>query len=94
MAQNEENSGRARDRDCDRELIDAAREEAREIEAAEGAAVVEREPFPKQVGKYRILSKLGKGGMGVVYLAEQIEPFPQRVALKVIKRGMDSEHGR
>jgi serine/threonine protein kinase/tetratricopeptide (TPR) repeat protein len=43
------------------------------------------------IGQYHILSVLGHGGMGVVYLAEQREPVRRRVALKVIKPGMDSE---
>ena len=45
---------------------------------------------PKQVGPYYILEVLGEGGMGVVYLAEQREPVRRRVALKVIKPGMDT----
>jgi non-specific serine/threonine protein kinase/serine/threonine-protein kinase len=43
-----------------------------------------------QVGLYRIVREIGEGGMGVVYLAEQEIPIRRRVALKVIKRGMDS----
>ncbi len=43
-----------------------------------------------RVGSYVILEKLGEGGMGTVYLAEQTEPVKRRVALKVIKHGMDS----
>ena len=42
------------------------------------------------VGSYRILSRLGEGGMGVVYLAEQTSPIRRRVALKLIKSGMDT----
>lgn len=44
------------------------------------------------LGPYRIIEILGKGGMGIVYLAERIDgQFEQRVALKVIKKGLDSE---
>ena len=43
-----------------------------------------------QVGPYRVLQLLGEGGMGLVYQAEQSEPIRRRVALKVLKPGMDS----
>lgn len=47
---------------------------------------------PEVVGPYRIVRRIGQGGMGIVYLAERIEgAFEQRVALKLIKRGMDTE---
>ena len=46
---------------------------------------------PDQIGPYKILQLLGEGGMGVVYLAEQEEPIRRRVALKVIKLGMDTK---
>ena len=44
-------------------------------------------------GRYRLLELIGEGGMGVVYVAEQIEPVRRKVALKIIKPGMDS-HAR
>jgi len=47
-------------------------------------------PQPERIGPYLIRGKLGEGGFGIVYLAEQIEPVSRRVALKVIKPGMDS----
>jgi hypothetical protein len=43
------------------------------------------------IGRYKLLHVLGEGGMGIVYLAEQEEPIRRRVALKVIKPGMDSK---
>jgi len=48
-------------------------------------------PDPKVIGPYRIRKRLGAGGMGVVYLAEQLEPVRRQVALKLIKSGMDTE---
>jgi hypothetical protein len=41
------------------------------------------------IGRYKLLEQVGEGGMGVVYVAEQTEPVRRRVALKVIKPGMD-----
>ncbi len=43
-----------------------------------------------RIGPYKLLQQIGEGGMGVVYMAEQIEPVERRVALKIIKPGMDS----
>mgnify|MGYP000916168451 FL=1 len=42
------------------------------------------------IGPYKLLEEIGEGGMGVVYMAEQAHPIRRRVALKVIKPGMDS----
>jgi serine/threonine protein kinase len=62
-----------------------------------GQAAVERpQPtLPEEkpgdvIGRYTLLKKIGEGGCGVVYLAEQTEPVRRRVALKVIKLGMDT----
>src|SRR5262245_47216014 len=43
-----------------------------------------------RIGHYKLLQKIGEGGFGVVYLAEQEQPVKRRVALKVIKLGMDT----
>ena len=53
---------------------------AREIEGA-GATI----------GRYKLLQRIGEGGFGVVYMAEQEEPIRRRVALKIIKLGMDTK---
>jgi len=49
-----------------------------------------RADVPAVIGPYHLLQALGEGGMGVVYLAEQREPLVRRVALKLIKPGMDT----
>jgi hypothetical protein len=43
-----------------------------------------------RIGRYKLLQQIGEGGCGVVYMAEQAEPVRRRVALKVIKLGMDT----
>ncbi len=45
---------------------------------------------PQWIGAYKLLDVLGEGGMGIVYLAEQTEPVRRRVALKIIKLGLDT----
>jgi serine/threonine protein kinase/tetratricopeptide (TPR) repeat protein len=42
------------------------------------------------IGRYKLLQQVGEGGCGVVYMAEQVEPVRRRVALKIIKLGMDT----
>ena len=43
------------------------------------------------IGPYKLLQRIGEGGMGVVYMAEQDQPVRRKVALKIIKPGMDSK---
>ena len=43
------------------------------------------------IGRYKLLQKIGEGGCGVVYMAEQEKPVRRRVALKIIKLGMDTQ---
>jgi serine/threonine protein kinase/tetratricopeptide (TPR) repeat protein len=54
-----------------------------------GAGGVERPG--DEVGPYKLVSQLGEGGFGTVWLAERRQPFVQRVALKIVKPGMDSK---
>src|SRR5881409_3478468 len=44
-----------------------------------------------RIGRYKLVEKIGEGGCGIVYLAEQEEPLRRRVALKVIRLGMDTQ---
>src|ERR1035437_5853277 len=43
------------------------------------------------IGRYKLLEKIGEGGFGVVYMAEQVEPLQRKVALKIIEAGMDTK---
>ncbi len=43
------------------------------------------------IGPYKLLQQIGEGGFGVVYMAQQTEPIKRRVALKIIKLGMDTK---
>ena len=47
-------------------------------------------PTGERIGRYQVVARLGEGGFGTVYLAEQSEPVRREVALKVIKPGMDT----
>jgi WD40 repeat protein/serine/threonine protein kinase len=65
-------------------------------QAVHSAAPGSEEPEEAQepgdrIGRYKLLQKIGEGGCGVVYMAEQTEPVRRRVALKVIKLGMDTK---
>ena len=62
--------------------------------AGDGSTMVVTFPSEKpgdRIGRYKLLQQIGEGGCGVVYMAEQEEPVRRRVALKVIKLGMDTK---
>jgi serine/threonine protein kinase len=63
--------------------------EADEASVNPGDALI-REGPGSRIGRYRLLERIGEGGFGVVYMAEQEEPVHRRVALKIIKLGMDT----
>lgn len=56
------------------------------------AGPVDEAMIGRQIGAYRLVREIGRGGMGAVYLAERADgAFEQRVAIKLIKRGMDTD---
>jgi len=59
--------------------------------AATAAAAAAAAPPPAQIGPYRIAERLGVGGFGEVFAADQLAPVKRRVALKILKSGMDSK---
>jgi serine/threonine protein kinase/tetratricopeptide (TPR) repeat protein len=78
-------------KDCAPALEPAAADAAQVLSAAESAVEAEI-PETKCIGPYKLLQKLGEGGYGVVYMAEQQQPIRRRVALKIIKLGMDTRN--
>jgi eukaryotic-like serine/threonine-protein kinase len=57
--------------------------------ASPGAALVREDPAPEQIGPYRVLREIGRGGMGVVYLGERADgEFRKQVAIKLITSGL------
>jgi WD40 repeat protein/serine/threonine protein kinase len=62
----------------------------REATLASASTPPHVETVGTRIGPYKLLQQLGEGGMGIVWVAEQTEPVKRRVALKVIKPGMDS----
>ncbi|MBM4028599.1 MAG: serine/threonine protein kinase, partial [Planctomycetes bacterium] len=59
------------------------------LDVALGISPVQETPGTV-IGRYKLLEKIGEGGMAVVYMAEQEQPIRRKVALKIIKLGMDT----
>jgi hypothetical protein len=55
------------------------------------STLLEEESVGTRIGRYKLVQKIGEGGCGVVYMAEQEEPVRRRVALKIIKLGMETK---
>ncbi|UCF16343.1 MAG: serine/threonine protein kinase, partial [Phycisphaerales bacterium] len=78
-------------------LLDASQEVGDFLEAPAVHSNVTLDESPliegpgTKIGHYELLELIGEGGMGLVYLAQQKEPVKRRVALKIIKPGMDSK---
>jgi eukaryotic-like serine/threonine-protein kinase len=60
------------------------------FERVPGIEPARRETPGTIIGPYKLLQEIGEGGMGTVYMAEQTQPVQRKVALKIIKPGMDS----
>ena len=63
---------------------------ARLPEAGAEVARLKPEAEGERIGRYKLLQEIGEGGFGTVWMAEQMEPVTRRVALKIIKLGMDT----
>ena len=76
-------------------LLEADGQAAGFLNGSAPAATIDQPPAFEQpgtfIGPYKLLQQIGEGGMGVVYMAEQQEPVRRKVALKIIKPGMDSQ---
>src|SRR5665213_1846319 len=80
------------DADAAGDVLERHAPKLRNAVAVEWARDVDAAPVGSIIGSWRMLRELGRGGMGVVMLAERVDgQFEQRAALKLIKRGMDSE---
>ena len=65
--------------------------EACGIEFESNGETIDGSSDHQEIGPYKIREQIGEGGMGVVYVAEQSEPVQRKVALKIIKPGMDTK---
>jgi serine/threonine protein kinase/Tfp pilus assembly protein PilF len=71
-----------------RSFMESTADDLKAARPAAGGSVEERPG--DRIGRYKLLQKIGEGGCGVVYMAEQEESVRRRVAIKIIKPGMDT----
>ncbi len=76
------------------ELIDAYSDESPVLRTRSQDTMLDsplKEGPGTTIGRYKLLQKIGEGGMGIVFMSEQTEPVRRKVALKIIKLGMDTK---
>ena len=74
-----------------KEKLDAGEDPKAEPSEISSVGKIPIEKPGSWIGRYKLMSMLGEGGMGEVYLAQQEHPIKRQVALKIIKPGMDSK---
>src|SRR5215471_141398 len=62
-----------------------------QVPIAKTLVITAKDQSGERIGRYKLLQQIGEGGCGVVYMAEQEEPVRRKVALKIIKLGMDTK---
>ena len=72
-------------------LNDAIRLQSKPTVGPRPPSGLRRPPLAKTIGPYHLLEEIGEGAMGIVYLAQQKEPIRRRVALKIMKTGLDTK---
>ena len=77
-------------------LLDVHEDEPEFLNSSAGLAPTVGQPpisqvLGQRIGGYKLMEQIGEGGMGVVYVAEQERPIHRKVALKIIKPGMDTK---
>ena len=82
--------------EVERLLVQAEKADSFFAHDSEGATMIENDPTfteseGNHVGPYTLRQRIGEGGFGVVWMAEQTEPISRMVALKVVKAGMDTK---
>jgi len=78
------------------DLLNRSEERGRLKEIADEALIGDadfvEEPVGVKIGRYNLIKRIGDGGCGVVYLAEQEQPVRRMVAVKIVRIGMESQH--
>jgi serine/threonine protein kinase/WD40 repeat protein len=73
------------------ELDSRSHQDTDETSAETGSFIDHSRSAPATIGRYRLLQRIGEGGQGSVYMAEQTGQIRRKVAIKLVKKGMDSK---